>query len=102
MIILNGTNEQIERLKAKAGIMGDVYLVRDHLMESLSSHKTLFPESTATTIEEAEAERIAYENELDELRAQQVAEAQAQQEQENNEESDDPNEDEESETNENE
>lgn len=95
MIILNGTNEQIERLKAKAGIMGDVYLVRDHLMESLNSHKTLFPESTATTIEEAEAERIAYENELDEIRAQQAAEAQAQQE--NNEESDDPNEDDESE-----
>lgn len=102
MIILNGTNEQIERLKAKAGIMGDVYLVRDHLMESLNSHKTLFPESTATTIEEAEAERIAYENELDELRAQQAAEAQAQAEQENQDESDDPNEDQETETNENE
>ena len=58
--------------------------------------------SWSRTIEEAEAERIAYENELDEIRAQQAAEAQAQQEQENNEESDDPNEDEEAETNENE
>lgn len=88
MIITNGANEQIERLKARAGIAGDVYLVREHLMESLVSHKRLFPDSQATTIQEAEQERIAYEEEQDAIReaerlaAQQEAEAQAQPEEE--------------------
>ena len=64
MIIRDGENSQIERLKSKAGIIGDVYLINEHLMESLSSHKKLITNSTATTIEEAEEERIAYEEEL--------------------------------------
>ena len=80
MIIKNGTNEQIERLKIKAGIMGDVYLVKEHLMESLSSHKTLFPDSEATTIEEAEAERIAYEEEQERILEEERLAAQAEQE----------------------
>ena len=68
MVIQNQTNEAIERHKAKLGLTGDVYLVNDHLLESLESHKRLFPESKAKTIFEAEAERIAYEEEQERIR----------------------------------
>lgn len=88
MIIANGTNQQIERLKERARISGDVYLINDHLMESLESHKRLFPDSTATTIQEAELEREAYEIAFAEELARQQEEArlQAEQEAQNNEE----------------
>ena len=72
MIIKNNTNGRIELQKSKAGLTGDVYLVNDHLLESLESHKRLFPNSTATTIEEAEAERIAYEEEQERLRQEAI------------------------------
>lgn len=64
MIIRDKTNVNIERHKRKLGLYGDVYLVDDILIESLDSHKKMFPLSVATTIEQAEAERIAYEKEL--------------------------------------
>jgi len=68
MVIQNQTNEAIERHKAKLGLTGDVYLVNGHLLESLESHKRLFPESNAKTIFEAEAERVAYEEEQERIR----------------------------------
>lgn len=91
MIIVHGTNQQIENLKARAGISGDVYLINDHLMESLESHKRLFSNSTARTIQEAEFEREAYELAFAEELARQQEEArlqaelEAQQNQQNNE-----------------
>lgn len=75
MIIKNGTNANIEKHKQKLGLTGDVYLVNDHLMESLASHRRLFPDSTATTIEDAMAERIAYEQEQERVRLEQAAQA---------------------------
>lgn len=75
MIIKNGTNANIEKHKQKLGLTGDVYLVNDHLMESLASHRRLFPDSTATTIEDAMAERIAYEQEQERIRLEQAAQA---------------------------
>lgn len=74
MIYKNNTSADIERHKARLGLTGDVYLIKGVLIESLASHKRLIPESTATTIEEAEAERIAYEAALDEKRAQEAQE----------------------------
>ena len=74
MIFKNNTNADIERHKARLGLTGDVYLIKGVLIESLASHKRLIPESTATTIEEAEVERIAYEAALDEKRAQEAQE----------------------------
>ena len=74
MIFKNNTNVDIERHKARLGLTGDVYLIKGVLIESLASHKRLIPESTATTIEEAEAERIAYEAQLEEARRQAAAE----------------------------
>ena len=68
MVIQNQTNEAIERHKAKLGLTGDVYLVKDHFIESLESHKRLFPNSQAKTIYEAEAERVAYEEEQERIR----------------------------------
>ena len=100
MIIAHGTNQQIERLKERAGISGDVYLLNDHLMESLESHKRLFPDSTATTIQEAETERVAYEIAFAEELARQQEEArlqaeqEAENEEENNEEGEEPTEEE--------
>jgi hypothetical protein len=58
MIIKNGTNERIEKIKQKLNLTGDVYLIKDTYIESLESHKKLNPNSTATTIEEAEEERL--------------------------------------------
>ena len=75
MIIKNGTNANIEKHKQKLGLTGDVYLVNDHFMESLASHRRLFPDSTATTIEDAMAERIAYEQEQERIRLEQAAQA---------------------------
>jgi hypothetical protein len=75
MIIKNGTNANIEKHKQKLGLTGDVYLVNDHFMESLESHHRLFPDSTATTIEDAMAERIAYEQEQERIRLEQAAQA---------------------------
>ncbi len=75
MIIKDGTNASIEKHKQKLGLTGDVYLVNDHFMESLASHRRLFPESTATTIEDAMAERIAYEQEQERIRLEQAAQA---------------------------
>lgn len=75
MIIKDGTNSNIEQHKQKLGVSGDVYLVNGHLMESLASHRKLFPDSTATTIEEAEAERIAFEQEQERIRLEQAAQA---------------------------
>lgn len=75
MIIKDGTNANIEKHKQKLGLTGDVYLVNDHFMESLASHHRLFPDSTATTIENAMAERIAYEQEQERIRLEQAAQA---------------------------
>ena len=75
MIIKDGTNSNIEQHKQKLGVTGDVYLVNGHLMESLASHRRLFPDSTATTIEDAMAERIAYEQEQERIRLEQAAQA---------------------------
>lgn len=75
MIIKDGTNANIEKHKQKLGLTGDVYLVNDHFMESLASHRRLFPDSTATTIEDAMAERIAHEQEQERIRLEQAAQA---------------------------
>ena len=57
MIIRNETDQRIERLKRKAHITGDCYLINWHLLESLESHNRTF-HSSCQTIEEAEAERL--------------------------------------------
>ena len=56
MIVKENTNPQIEKLKAKAHITGDVYLI-GHLLESLESHNKTFG-SHCQTIEEAEQDRL--------------------------------------------
>lgn len=61
MIIRNFTNMAIEKHKIKLGLKGDVYVYNGINIESLESHKQLYPDSTATTIEEAYAERVAFE-----------------------------------------
>jgi len=75
MIFRDGENQRIEEIKEKRGISGDVYVYEDHFMESLVSHKRLVPNSTATTIEEAEAERIIFEEELATKRAAEARKA---------------------------
>lgn len=57
MIIKDHTNPEIERLKAKAHITGDCYLINGHLLESLESHNRTFG-LNAETIEEAERQRL--------------------------------------------
>lgn len=57
MIIKDHTNPEIERLKAKAHITGDCYLINGHLLESLESHNRTFG-LNAQTIEEAERQRL--------------------------------------------
>ena len=57
MIIKENTNHQIEKLKAKAGLSGDCYLINGHLLESLESHNRTFG-LNAETIEEAEQQRL--------------------------------------------
>lgn len=71
MIYKDGENAKIEELKSKFStpLKGDVYMVENHI-ESLETHKIFYPESTATTIEEAEAERIALLTAEKEARAQ--------------------------------
>ena len=69
MIVKDKTNPEIERLKAKAHITGDCYLINGHLLESLESHNRTF-RSSCQTIEEAEAERLH----LLEEEARQIAE----------------------------
>lgn len=71
MIIKDHTDSAVERHKQRLRLTGDVYLINGVQLESLESHKRLIPTSTATTIEEAEAERIAYELELEQKRREQ-------------------------------
>lgn len=63
MIVKNFSNMKIESHKIRLGLKGDVYIWNERFIESLPSHRRLFPHSTATTIEEAYAERVAYEAE---------------------------------------
>lgn len=79
MIIPNGTDPNIKKHKQKLGLTGDVYLIDDHQLESLESHKRLFPDSQATNIQEAEVERLAYIAEQARIRAEE-AERQRQEE----------------------
>ena len=75
MIIRDGTNPKIEAAKEILGISGDVYIDDASHIESLYSHIRLLNEnnypSTATTIEEAELERYAYEEEMERRRREQ-------------------------------
>ena len=57
MIVKENTNPQIEKLKSKAGLSGDCYLINGHLLESLESHNHTFG-LNAETIEEAEQQRL--------------------------------------------
>lgn len=60
MIVRDGMNPQVERWKKEFGLKGDVYIYK-HNIESLESHRQLFPNSIAATIEEAELERALFE-----------------------------------------
>lgn len=75
MIIKDGTDLQTENYKEQLGLKGDVYVVGQNYMESLESHKKLIPDSKATTIEEAEQERLAFIQAEEERRAALAAEA---------------------------
>ncbi|NCU31263.1 hypothetical protein EOM57_05790 [Candidatus Saccharibacteria bacterium] len=70
-IIRDNTNADIERHKARLSLTGDVYMI-GNFIETLATHKLLIPTSTATTIEEAHAERLAYEEAQAALRALQA------------------------------
>ena len=84
MIIPNGTEDQhIARHKQKLGLIGDVYLIDDHKLESLESHNRSFPGYEATSIQEAEQKRIQYEEDQEAIRQ---AEQEQQLEQNNEEE----------------
>lgn len=73
MIYKDGTNAKVERMKAELGITGDVYIVGEgNYIENLAGHKILIPTSAATTIEEAETERLAF-IEAERLRREQEA-----------------------------
>ena len=68
-IIRDKTNKVMQRHKTIHGISGDVYVITPgNIIESLASHKKLFPESTATTIEEAGAYHAQYLTNLAEKR----------------------------------
>jgi len=56
VIIRDESNLEIEKVKQKLGLVGDVYII-DNIIESLASHKKIVPNSTAKTIEQAEEER---------------------------------------------
>ena len=75
MIIKDGENPKIEQIKETLGISGDVYIDDANHIESLYSHIRLMTEyrypTTATTIEEAEAERYAFEEEMERRRREQ-------------------------------
>ena len=73
MIVKDGTDPVIEERKRRLGLHGDVYIIEKDgvkLIEDLDGHKRLLNSmgvvSTATTIEEAEIERIAFEQEQEE------------------------------------
>lgn len=68
MIVKDGTNPKIEKLKARLGLTGDVYLCNNHFVENLESHKKLIPNSVATNISEAFVERVEYEIEQEKIR----------------------------------
>lgn len=70
MIVKNGTDAKVEQMKKRLNLTGDVYIFEGHFIESLESHKKLLPTSTATTIQEAYTERVAYEFEQERLRAE--------------------------------
>ena len=75
MIVVSGTNSKIEKYKSIHGLKGDVYIIKPgNLIETLESHKVLFPDSTATTLEEAEAYHVQYLADLAEARAKAAAE----------------------------
>ncbi len=59
MIVKNRTDLKVEDHKQQLGLTGDVYVV-GHFIENLESHKRLIPGSKATTIEEAEQERLEF------------------------------------------
>lgn len=61
MIIKNGTDAKVEQIKKRLNLTGDVYIYNEHFVENLESHKNLIPNSTATTIQDAYIERVAYE-----------------------------------------
>lgn len=68
MIVYRGTNKKLDAHMDRLGLTAPVYFVNNH-MASLESHKKIFTDSIATTIEEAEAERIAYDKQQAEIRA---------------------------------
>lgn len=72
MIIKDGTDSRIEQMKQTLGLSGDVYIDGAHHIASLESHRQLLASydylSIATTIEEAEIERAAFEAELERRR----------------------------------
>ncbi len=72
-IVRNNTDAKVEEMKLKLNLSGDVYIYNNHFMESLESHKKLFPESSATTIEQAYLERVEYEQEKLRLQQEQAA-----------------------------
>ena len=68
-IVRDETDTKIQRHKTMHGLSGDVYVITPgNIMESLASHKKLFPDSTATTIEEAASYRAQYLYNLSEQR----------------------------------
>jgi hypothetical protein len=76
MIIKDGTNAKVEKLKKTLKIKGDVYIVGEgNYIENLAGHKKLYPTSSATSIEEAEAERLAFLEYEAEQRAKAAQEA---------------------------
>jgi hypothetical protein len=79
MIIRDRTNPKVERQKEILGLTGDVYIDDANHIESLYSHQRLLTSygypTTATTIEEAEAERPAFEAEMERRREKQQEEA---------------------------
>ena len=79
MIYKDKTNNHIEEHKKALGLTGDVYVVNNIHIASLASHKAQFPDSTATTIEEAEAEYVAYmkESKLAQIEAEKARREQA-------------------------
>lgn len=80
MIVKNGTNPKIEKLKARLGLTGDVYLYNNHFVENLESHKKLIPNSVATNISEAFVERVEYEIEQEKIREEMQKEQNAERE----------------------
>lgn len=73
MIYRDGMNPRIEKWKQELHLKGDVYVI-DNFIESLESHRKLFPNSTANTIEEAQHERILFLKAEEERRVKEAAE----------------------------